>query len=75
MGLGPTHNYQERWWRELQLAASASADGLRCRKSLNGDSTVPMGLSASRLPGRDHTHSPDGRSRHSGVIFSRAVSV
>jgi len=25
MGLRPTQNDEERWWRELQLAASASA--------------------------------------------------
>ncbi len=25
MGLWPTQNDEERWWRELELAASASA--------------------------------------------------
>ena len=28
MGLRPTQNDEERWWRELQLAASASAGEL-----------------------------------------------
>jgi len=43
MGLRPTQSDEERWWRELQLAASASAGGLRAQ-SCDGECAANFGL-------------------------------
>jgi hypothetical protein len=43
MGLRPTQGDEERWWRELQLAASASAGGLHTQSS-DGECAANFGL-------------------------------
>jgi len=53
MGLRPTQDDEERWWRELQLAASASA-GVRAAtlacSSTERYSTVEVSPDAKRSP-------------------------
>jgi hypothetical protein len=40
----PTQGDEERWWRELQLAAPASAGGLRAQRVSGGECAANFGL-------------------------------
>jgi hypothetical protein len=49
MGLRPTQSDEERWWRELQLAASALAGGLRTQSSVD-ECAAKLACSSTECP-------------------------